>query len=59
MNKMKYVAPAMEVHAIQVECMTATSILNGTGGGNVNITPGDEFNGEFNGRGEGAWNIWS
>lgn len=58
MMKKKYETPTAEELAVQVESMLATSLLNGAGGENINITPGDDpFSGEFDAKG-GGWDIW-
>lgn len=60
MKKKVYEAPVCETLLVSVEGMLAGSTLSGNGGANLGITPGgDEYDGEFNGKGQGDWNIWN
>lgn len=59
MKKRNYEAPECEMISVSVESMLAGSMLSDDGGLNTGITPGDsEYDGEFNGKGAGGWNIW-
>lgn len=60
MKKKNYEAPVCETLSVALESMLAGSMLSGNGGLNTGITPGDsEYDGEFNAKGEGDWNIWN
>ncbi len=60
MKKKVYEAPVCETLWVSVEGMLAGSTLSSDGGANLGITVGgDEYDGEFSGKGQGDWNIWN